>query len=141
MLFIIAIWHDSLKVAMNIYLRKLTSSDILKTDLDTFMQCLKRSPRYHEMKFFFIHQYFDLMDILQLNKLVDILTEILHVKDIKKNPVIHQYNTIKYSLLIYRVGWKIKRKKLYSLITKVSIINSYLHRSLTKFFDKQSHIA
>jgi len=32
--------------------------------------------------------------------------------------MIHQYNTIKVALLVYRVSWRIEQKKIYSLITK-----------------------
>ena len=67
--------------------------------------------------------------------------EILSVKDIKKNPTLHQYNIIKYTLLIYRVSWKIEKKKIYSLITKVSMLNGYLMKSLEKYLQKQSHIS
>ena len=81
------------------------------------------------------------MSIAQLNQLIDILMEILNAKDIKKNPSIHQYNIIKYCLLIYWVSWKIEQKRIYSLITKVSMLNDYLHRSLEKYLKKQSHIA
>jgi len=81
--------YDSLKVAMNIYLRQLKQTDILQSDMDIIMQSIKTSEKLHEIKFFFLHQHFDLMSIAQLNQLIDILMEILNVKDIKKNPAIH----------------------------------------------------
>jgi len=73
------------------------------------------------------------MDVAQLNRLIDILMEILHTKDIKRHPALHQFNTIKYALLIYRICFKIENKKIYSLITKCSMLNSYLYECLEKF--------
>jgi len=32
--------------------------------------------------------------------------------------MVHQYNTVKLALLVFRVSWCIERKKIYSLITK-----------------------
>ena len=37
--------------------------------------------------------------------------------------MLSQYNTIKVALLIYRVSWKIEKRKIYSLISKCSLIN------------------
>jgi hypothetical protein len=140
-LFQIAIQNDSMKVAFNIYLRLLTQQDIVQTDMDLFMNALKTHV-YHEAKFFFIHQHFDLMSVKQLNTLVDILMGMLtSVRNLKLNPALHQFNIIKYALLIYRVSWKIEKKKIYSLITKVSMLNNYLFSSLEKYLMKQSHIA
>jgi len=105
------------------------------------MNSLKTDQRYHETKLFLIHGHFELMDVAQLNHLVDILMEMLHVKDIKMHPALHQYNTIKYSLLIYQVCFKIEKKKIYSLITKCSMLQAYLEQSITQFLKRQSHIA
>lgn len=111
-----------MKVAFNIYLRHLGKNDIINADMDVLINTLK-TEAYHETKFFFIHQHFELLSVKQMNTLIDVLMEILNVRDIKRNPVIHQYNTIKYSLLIFRVSWKVEEKKIYSLITKVSLLN------------------
>lgn len=89
-----------MKVAFNIYLRNLTQKDIKQSDMDLFMNALK-AESFHEAKLFFIHNHFDLMSVKQLNTLIDILMEITSLRDIKKNPALHQYNIIKYSLLIY----------------------------------------
>jgi hypothetical protein len=67
--------------------------------------------------------------------------EILTTKEFKQNPVLSQFNTIKYSLLIYRISWKIERKKIYSLITKCSTLNKYIMNSLTSYLGKQQHIS
>ena len=52
-----------------------------------------------------------------------------------------QFNTIKYSLLIYRITWKIERKKIYSLITKCSTLDTYICHSLSKYLERQHHIS
>ena len=56
---------------------------------------------------FFIHEHFDVYTIAQLNFLVDTYMAILHSKEFKENPMLSQFNTIKYALLIYRISWKI----------------------------------
>ena len=86
--------------------------------MDVLINTMRDSVRNHEFKLYFLLEYFDNMSVIQLNNLVDILMEILQHKDYKQNPVLSQYNTIKYALLIYRVSWKIKQKNIYSLITK-----------------------
>ena len=53
----------------------------------------------------------------------------------KQNPMISQVNTINVSLLIYRISWKIERKRIYSLITKCQILNKYIFRSLTIYLN------
>lgn len=77
-----------MKVAFNIYLRNLTQHDINEQDMDLFMNSL-RYEQFHEAKFFFIHQHFDLMSVKQLNRLIDILMEVLNTKDIRRNPALH----------------------------------------------------
>jgi hypothetical protein len=68
-----------------------------------------------------------------MNNLVDTFQEILHRHDLKLNPMISQYNTIKYALLIYRITWKIYERKIYSLITKCTLLNDYLEKSLDSY--------
>ena len=58
--------------------------------------------------------------------LIDICLEILNRKDYKFNPILSQYNTVKYSLLIFRISWKIEQKNIYSLITKCQLMNNYV---------------
>ena len=65
-----------------------------------------------------------------MNQLVDIFMDVLNHRDHKKNPMLSTYNTIKYALLIYRISWKIAQKKIYSLITKCTLLNAYLEKSL-----------
>ena len=55
--------------------------------------------------------------------------------------MLSQFNTIKYSLLIYRISWKIAEKKIYSLITKCSLLNNYIHKSLENYLERQHHIS
>ena len=76
-----------------------------------------------------------------MNSLVDAFISVLHQADYCMNPVLSQYNTIKYSLLVYRISWKIEYKKIYSLITKCYLLNSYIMKSLLRYLSKQTHIA
>mmetsp|Transcript_11812 Transcript_11812/g.18170 ORF Transcript_11812/g.18170 Transcript_11812/m.18170 type:complete len:221 (+) Transcript_11812:4946-5608(+) len=126
---------------MQIYLRHLTNADITIKIMDILISTIKSSQMFHELKLFFIHQHFDVLTIEQLNWLVDVYMEILFRKDIKTNPMLSQYNTIKYSLLIYRISWKIERKKIYSLITKCSSLESYIQESLSQYLERQHHIS
>jgi len=137
----IALSNDAMKVATQIYLRYLTSFDINNTIMDILINSLKDSTRYHEMKLFYIHQHFDILTISQMNNLVDIYMEILYRSNYKLNPMLSQFNTIKYSLLIYRISWKIAEKKIYSLITKCSLLNNYIHKSLENYLARQHHIS
>ena len=126
---------------MHIYLRYLTAFDINNKIMDLIIQSLKDSVKFHECKLFFIHQHFDILTISQMNNLVDCYQLILHRKQLKMNPMLNQFNTIKYSLLIYRISWKIEQKKIYSLITKCSLLNAYIHKSLESYLAKQHHIS
>jgi len=137
----IALSNDAMKVATQIYLRYLTAFDINNTIMDILINSLKDSTRYHEMKLFYIHQHFDILTISQMNNLVDIYMEILYRSNYKLNPMLSQFNTIKYSLLIYRISWKIAEKKIYSLITKCSLLNNYIHKSLENYLARQHHIS
>ena len=121
---------------MQLYLRYLTAFDISNKIMDFLINSLKDSTRYHEVKLFFIHQHFDILTISQMNNLVDIYQEILNRPNYKFNPMLSQFNTIKYSLLIYRISWKIAEKKIYSLITKCSLLNNYIHKSLEGYLER-----
>jgi len=57
-------------------------------------------------------------------------------KEVKSNPVISQFNTIKICLLVYRICWKIEKKQIYSLITKCSLLQNYIIKSLSLYFEK-----
>ena len=115
-------------------------SDITPQIMDILMDSLVKSVKFHEMKLFFLHQHFDILNIAQLNNLVEIFIDMLHRKELKKHPSVCQFNVVKYALLIYRISWKIERKKIYSLITKSFVLNEYLNKSLENFFEKQQHI-
>ena len=108
----------------------MTSQDISTRIIDLFIVSLKDSVKFHEMKMFYIHENFDLFTISQMNQLIDIYMEILNRKELRMNPMLSQFNTIKYALLIYRISWKIAQKKIYSLITKCSLLNGYIQSSL-----------
>jgi len=49
--------------------------------------------------------------------------------------MISQFNTIKITLLIYRICWKIEEKQIYSLITKCSLLKAYLISSLSQYLE------
>lgn len=104
------------------------------------MNSIKDSVYFHEMKLFFLHEHFDVLTIAQLNQIVDIYQDILHSKDAKMNPVVNQFNTIKISMLIYRICYKIEEKQIYSLITKCSLLKAYLIKGLVGYFEKQNNI-
>lgn len=43
-------------------------------------------------------------------------------------------------MLIYRICYKIEEKQIYSLITKCSLLKSYLVNGLVSYFEKQNNI-
>lgn len=104
--------------------------------MDICIQSLGESTRFHEIKLFFIMEHFDILSIYQLNQLVDIYLDVLNRSDYKNNPVLSQYNTIKYALLILRISWKIEEKKIYSLITKCTALNAYINKSIQLYLEK-----
>lgn len=122
-------------------MRFLNNSDMDERMMEIFIYTLRDSAKFHEVKMFFIHEHFDVYTIAQLNLLIDTYMSILHAKDLKDNPVLSQFNTIKYSLLIYRISWKVGRKRIYSLITKCSVLNKYIMDSLTGYLSRQQHIS
>mmetsp|Transcript_12392 Transcript_12392/g.19336 ORF Transcript_12392/g.19336 Transcript_12392/m.19336 type:complete len:84 (+) Transcript_12392:3297-3548(+) len=78
--------------------------------MNILSQSIRESIKFHEMKLFFLHEHFDTLSISQLNKLIDVYQEVLSRKEPKENPMISQFNTIKVTLLIYRICWKIEEK-------------------------------
>ena len=110
-LFIISLKNDSFKIATIIYFMFLNHTvDIDQKMMDIILQTVKESPRYHEIKLFFIHEHFDILTIQQMNQLLDIYQDTLSRQNAKENPMISQFNTIKVTLLIYRICWKIEEK-------------------------------
>lgn len=108
-LFVICIKNDSFKIGILIYLLYLKAQeDIDVKIIDILMKSIKESVYFHETKLFILHEHFDVLTISQLNQLVDIYQEILHAKDAKLNPIINTFNTIKISMLIYRICYKIE---------------------------------
>ena len=101
--------------------------------MDLFISSIKDSTIFLEMKLFYIHEHFDILSILQMNNLIDTFMEVLHRKEHKMNPMLSSFNTIKIALLIYRISWKIAQKRIYSLITKCSLLNGYLEKSLEAY--------
>lgn len=83
--------------------------------MDAIISSVKESPKYHEIKLFFLHEYFNVLTIEQLNQVVNIYQHVLSPKDLKNHPVINQYNTTKVSLLIYRLCNRVSEKRIFSL--------------------------
>lgn len=54
-LFHICLRNDSFKIAMQIYLRELTNTDITTKTMDILLSTVRNSQAFHEMKLFFIH--------------------------------------------------------------------------------------
>jgi len=140
-LFILCLKSDSLKIGILIYTLYLDPvKDIDGKMMDIIMTTIKESVYYHEIKLFFIHEHFDVMSVQQLNQLIDIYQTNLHTNNIKLNPIVSQFNTIKTALLIYRICFKIEVKQIYSLITKCTLLQEYLENSLSNYFEKQNNI-
>lgn len=62
-LFCICIRYDSFKIALQIYLRFLTSNDITPKIMDLLIISLRDSVKFHEMKLFYMHEHFDILSI------------------------------------------------------------------------------
>lgn len=140
-LFVICIRNDSFQIAMVIYLNYINVNEVMNEKMvNQIITSLKDSPRFHEFKLYFIHEVFDKLNVIQMNRILDIYQRQLHTKAYKKQPVANQFNTVKISLLIYRTCWRIKKRRIYSLQTKCSIIEEYLNKSLCKYFNKQNNI-
>lgn len=110
-LFILCIRNDSFQIAILIYTLYLSpQTDIDSRIMDILLQSIRESIKFHELKLFFLHTHFEVLSVAQMNTLVDIYQDILHRKDPKSNPMISQFNTIKTTLLIYRICWKIEER-------------------------------
>lgn len=140
-LFCICLKNDSFKIGIQIYLRYISQADITSKILDIIISSFRDSIKFHEVKMFFLMEHLDLLSITQLNQVVDNFMEMFNRKDYRLNPMLSQYNTFKYSLLVYRVCWLIERKRIYSLITKCTLLTSYLSKGMVKYLEKQNHIS
>mmetsp|Transcript_39720 Transcript_39720/g.60879 ORF Transcript_39720/g.60879 Transcript_39720/m.60879 type:complete len:263 (+) Transcript_39720:1387-2175(+) len=119
----------------------MSPSDVTPALIDKFITNLSVSPKFLEEKLFFILEHFDQLHITQLNHLIDTLSIGFHRSDIRRHMMVCQYNPVKLSLLIYRVSWLIERKKIYSLITKCSILNKYILNSLVRYLETFNNVA
>lgn len=140
-LFVICLKNDSFKVAILIY--SLYIDPIVDFDqkmMEILIDTMRNSTKFHEIKLFLLHQHFDQMSILQMNNIVDFYNNMAQPKDPKLNPLVSQYNTIKVSLLIYRLCWRIEQKQIYSLATKCQLLSKYIMTSIQKYFEKQNNI-
>jgi len=79
--------------------------------VDILMISIRESQKHHEIKLFFIHEHFNVLTVGQMTQLIDLYQDILsRHQDLKRNPMLSQYNTIKITLLIYRICWKIEQR-------------------------------
>jgi len=101
--------------------------------MDIILSSFENSNLFHEEKLFFLHEQFNMLTVSQLNRVIDIFTEIIQRNEIDKNPVMYQFNTVKYALLIYQICYKIENKNLYALITKCNILINYIEKCLNKY--------
>lgn len=67
---------DSMKLALVIYLKHLKNNDIDVSIMDYVIDSLHKSVRFHEQKLFFVHQHFGILNVLQLNRIIDIFTQL-----------------------------------------------------------------
>lgn len=134
-LFHICLRNDSFKIAILIYMNYISAADMDSKMMEVILQSIKDSTKSHEIKLFFIHQHFDVLTVFQMNQLLDIYQSVLHTSDPSHNPMLHQYNSIKIALLIYRICWKIEEKQIFSLITKCSVLQAYINNSLKIYFN------
>lgn len=116
-LFEICIKYDSFKVAMLIYTCHIDPAfDFDSNIMETVLASIKNSTRFHEIKLFLIHQHFECMELEQLHRIVSIYLLALKPKEYQKHPVINLFNTVKVSLLICQICWKIKAMGIYTLM-------------------------
>lgn len=140
-LFTICIKNDAFKIGIQIYLRYISPADITSKIIDIIISSFKDSIKFHEIKMFFLMEHIEMLSILQLNVVVDNFQEMFNRKDFRNNPMLAQYNTIKYAILCYRVTWLIEKKRIYSLTTKCTLLNSYLLKGIYLYLERQTHIA
>ena len=75
-----------------------------------------------------------------MNVIIDYYNSCKDLKEPKLNPFISQYNTIKMSLAVYRICWRVDQKKIFSLATKCQMLQKYIMKSIQKYFEKQNNI-
>lgn len=75
-----------------------------------------------------------------MNQIIDYYNTCITIKEPRDNPFISQYNTIKVSLLVYRITFKVDQKKIYSIATKCQMLQKYIMQSIQKYFEKQNNI-
>ena len=71
-MFTLCLKYDSFKIGLQIYLRYLTPVDITPGVCDLFINSVRDSTKFHEVKLFFVHEYFEVLSIAQMNRLLDI---------------------------------------------------------------------
>lgn len=123
-----------MKIGMLIYINNLDQKSVFRGKMiEYLLNSIQDSPRFHEIKLFFVHTHFDAFSIEQMNRLLDIYIEVLRHKNASSNPICCSFNVIKLSLLIYRICWKIEQKQIYSLTTKCTVLQDFLVASLSAF--------
>jgi len=102
--------------------------------------CTKESVKFLEIKLFFLHEHFDVLDVEAMNRLLDVFIEVFQRPAYHMNPLVNCYNTVKVSLLVFKVTYRIEKMNIYALITKCQLLNRYLEDSLNGFLHLQSNV-
>lgn len=140
-LFVICLKNDSMKIAMLIYIMYMRVNEVVNASmLDLFIDQIRESSKQHEIKLMLIHNHFDLLSVQQLGHLLDAYLSQINSTNYHHHPIVNCFNTVKVSLLVYLICWKIEQQKIYSLITKCAVLKNYLEKSLDMFLEKQSNI-
>jgi len=132
-LFITCIRNDSFKMGLQLYCRYLRNQDITLEIMHRLTMSIRDSTKFLEIKLFFIHQHFEILDVESLNKLIDVLLIVMRRHNYGMNPILSSYNTVKVSLLIYKVTYRVEKMNIYSLITKCQLVNRYIQDSLNNY--------
>ena len=106
-LFLTCIRHDSFKLGLQLYCRFLKGPDITPEVMHRLTQSIKDSPKYLEIKLFFIHEHFSLLDVEAMNLLIDTVMGVLKRRNYAYNPILSCYNPVKVALLVYLISYRI----------------------------------
>ena len=139
-LFQTCIKYDSFKLALQLYFKYLRAQDINKDIMYRLTLSIRESCTFLEIKLFFIHENFDELGVEAMNFLIDVLLQVVKRHNYHLNPIISSYNTIKVSLLIFKVTFRVEQLNIYSLITKCQLLNKYMEDSLTEYLQMQTNI-
>jgi len=75
-------------VATIIYCLYLDSRDFDSKMMTLILETIQDSPKFHEIKMFYLMEHFDELTVYQLNQLLDIYQRILHAPDPRNSPIV-----------------------------------------------------